>query len=297
MKKRVASIFLALSLMLTMCIPVSAKNYSSDELSGDYESVIEYYDSQGKKCYVELTYDATDNTIVTADSKAKWTFDLNTEEVIREDLNTGEVLCKTVELPTSNMAPETRPAATNTYVYAGRVYYNPYIAPSGDSYDCSLEIYGAEIGSGDDEFTVNGDAYDTVSGVIGLITAALAGVGLSLDIAEIVGSSILGYLIEEGIGAITDDVIKEAFTETFYTDATYYSLKAVDPDLDTFRVYDDGVMHHVRSQKAGYNEYYYEGYYPQFLQEEDTAVAYWLYTDFWGFDYPGVDRFFATSNF
>ena len=53
----------------------------------------------------------------------------------------------------------------------------------------------------------------------------------------------------------------------------------------------EGSKHRVISTDAHYNETYYEGYYPQFFDERDSGIAYFMFWDMFGYDYPGVEKF------
>lgn len=293
MKKRFISLFLVIAMTFSLCVPASAtlKNEGADV----YKSTISYVDSIGKTCYINLTIDEKNNIIVTEDTVSKCMFNLNTETVEIKNLQNGTITQKSFELPSRDVAVLQTTRSTAASIYAGRVNYKTYTAPTGDTYNCSLNIYATKEGSSSDEFTVNGEAYDTVSFCVGLVISFFTGAGFAAKLGESIGSDILSYLIGEGITYAVDGVIRKSFTEKFYTYATYYTLEAIDPELGTSKEF-YGEMHKVNHPKTGYNEYYYDGYYPQFLKEKDNTVAYWLYTDFWAFDYPGVKNYLPSAN-
>jgi len=295
MKKRFISLFLALAMTLSLCVPASAASKSDDSVD-IYKSTISYVDSTGKTCYINLTINTKNNIVVTEDSVSKCTFNLKTETVDIKDLLSGTITQRRFELPSRDVAALQATRSTAASIYAGRVNYKTYTAPTGDTYDCSLNIYATKEGSASDEFTVNGEAYDTVSFCVGLVISFFTGAGFAAKLGESIGNGVLSYLIGEGVTYVVDGVIREKFTEKFYTYATYYTLEAIDPELGTSKEF-YGEMHKVTHPKTGYKEYYYDGYYPQFLKENDNTVAYWLYTDFWAFNYPGVKKYLPSSNY
>lgn len=89
-------------------------------------------------------------------------------------------------------------------------------------------------------------------------------------------------LKEVGVG-----VVQGAITKQYYVRTTSYSVKARDVSTSRENIY-DAERYQIALSGGGYSsEYYYEGYLPW----RTNAVAYWMFCDFWAYNYPGVSSY------
>lgn len=192
-----------------------------------------------------------------------------------------EPLSKYIELLKTNTES---PKAKASYSYQGRINYNTYYDLLGNQYNDKLSIY-QQTGSTTYEYkTINAARGAIASVVIGVIAAALTVICPALSAV----STDLLYAAAYAVGTtIVGGVVQGAITKQYYTRTTPYDVKARDLSTSRERVY-AAERYQVALSGGGYSsEYYYEGYLPW----RTNAVAYWMFCDFWGYDYPGVKNY------
>ncbi|MCT4686403.1 hypothetical protein [Vallitalea sp.] len=178
-----------------------------------------------------------------------------------------------------------------TWYYNGKVTYNDYPDPWVGSIESELSTWYQITNTDDVAYVINGEQYDIVSTIVSITIAFLVGQGLAV-FAKL--SSTISNLISAILGhfsvAVANGKIKDAFTETVSVNATSYKLKAYSPHTSVTKDNFEGGKYYVKTQSSSYyQEYIYDGYYPQFISKKDNAVALWLFQEFYAHQYPGVD--------
>lgn len=288
-KIRLLSFMLILSLTLSMSVPAFAYSRNvSDE--GIIKDDISYVDSDGKTCVVEITINEKNNTVTAKSHESQSVFNLDTKKVTTRYSNgTSEVEKFNLPAePVQSVSIQSSLSRTSS-TYIGTVKYKPYLDPYLGSITDSLKIYSTNNGTVKDEYVINGEQYDTASKIIGFFVSALVGWGVG-KAAPAIADKIWNGLISGGIVIVGSGALKAAFTTTVTAQNTYYDLKAIDPKTKNSKTY-EGSMHRVISKGANFDKVYYNGCYPQFLAKKDNTVAYWLFSDFFAYSYPGVKSY------
>ncbi|QUH30921.1 hypothetical protein [Vallitalea guaymasensis] len=194
----------------------------------------------------------------------------------------GELSASDVQMPMATSA---------TWYYNGKVNYKDYIDPYVGTIDSDLSTWYQIYDTDDVSYVINGEQYDVLSTIVSITIAFFVGQGLSLfaklstKMTNLI-SAILGHY---GV-TIANGKIKDAFTETVSVDATFYKLKAYSPYTSVTKDDFEGGKYYVKTQSSSYyQEYIYDGYYPQFISRKDNAVAVWLFNEFYAHQYPGLD--------
>ena len=176
------------------------------------------------------------------------------------------------------------PAAVASYTYQGRINYNTYYDSFGKEYMDKLYIYQATGSTTNEYKTINAEAGAIASVVIGVIAAALTIICPAL---KVVSTSLLYAAAYAAGTTIVGGIVQGAITKQYYVRTTAYKVKARDISTSREQIY-DAERYQVALSGGGYSsEYYYEGYLPW----NTTAVAYWMFCDFWGYSYPGVSSY------
>lgn len=179
-------------------------------------------------------------------------------------------------------SPNTRASAS--YIYQGRINFKTFYDDSGDSHTDKLSIY-QQTGATTYEYkTINAAEGTIASLAIGVIAAALTVFCPALAVV----STDLFYAAAYAVGsAIIAGKVQSAITKEYYVRTTAYNIKASDLATSRNNVY-DAERYQTALDGGGYSsEYYYDGYLPW----KNSTVAYWMFSDFWGYTYPGVSSY------
>ena len=174
--------------------------------------------------------------------------------------------------------------ASSAYSYQGRINYNTFYDGWGNQFTDKLSIY-QQTGSTSYEYkTVNAEQGAIASIVIAAISAVLTIICPALTA---VSTNVL-YAVAYAAGTtIVGGVVQGAITKQYYVKTTSYSVKARDVSTSRENIY-AAERYQVALSGGGYSsDYYYEGYLPW----RTNSVAYWMFCDFWGYDYPGVNSY------
>lgn len=173
------------------------------------------------------------------------------------------------------------PKASAGYTYQGRINYNTYNDGYGFTYTDSLSIYQEEGSTTYEYKTINAAEGAIASIVIGVIAAVLTVICPAL---EIVATSLLHAAAYAAGTTIIGGIVQGAITKQYYVRTTAYNVKARDTSTSREQIY-SAERYQVALSGGGYSsEYYYEGYLPW----KTNTVAYWMFCDFWAYQYPGV---------
>lgn len=179
-------------------------------------------------------------------------------------------------------SPITRASAS--YIYQGRINFKTFYDDFGDSHTDKLSIY-QQTGETTYEYkTINAAEGTLASLAIGVIAAALTVFCPALAVV----STDLFYAAVYAVGtSIIAGKVQGAITKKYYVRTTAYNIKARDLATSRDRVY-DAERYQTALDGGGYSsEYYYDGYLPW----KSSTVAFWMFSDFWGYTFPGVSSY------
>lgn len=286
--KKLISLFLVLAMLFAISVPalaVDSRQVKKPIAKTIINDSVTYVDMSGTLNTIYITIDQNKKIVTTKYDNDVHTFDLNNNTVTHHINNSTT----TEKLELNKMSPTRKAQSNSTSTFWGTVKYNTYNDPFLGAINDSLKIYATNNGTVKGNYVINGDAYDSAASIIGYFVSYLVGFGIGVAAPEI-ANSIWGALITDGIVKVSGDIIKEKFTTTVTAQNTYYDTEAINPKISGSRTY-EGSMHKIVSSGASFNQTFYEGYYPQFLSIKDNAVAYWMFSDFFGYDYPGVKSY------
>jgi len=172
------------------------------------------------------------------------------------------------------------------YSYAGRINYKTYYDPyTGAEYNYKLSIYQQQGSAYNTYKTLNAAEGSYVNVIVSSLAAVLA---LICPALAVVSESLLAAAAYAAGVAIVAGKIQAAISERYYVRTTPYDIRAEDTSTNRSHTY-QGEAYRVYLDGGGYSSStYYDGYMPW----NSTAVAYWMYCDFWdGNSYPGVLSF------
>lgn len=283
--QRIISVMLTLALLISSSVSAFAAGSPPSYAPPIINDVITFTDSNGVLCSITVTIDQTQNIVTTESTDAQCVFNLNDGTVVTEKAD-GTTTQDTFE-PQTFSAPQKSGRASATLW--GTVKYKPVYDDFGGVINDSLKIYATNNGTVYHDYVINGEQYDNITQIIGYFVSYLVGLGMS-KWSGVVAEGVFDGLATNGILKLVDYEVKKAFTTTVKAQNTYYTTEAIDPNTNRSFEY-DGSMHKVTSAGANYNQTYYEEIYPQFVQKRDNSVAYWLYSDFYAYIYPGVKSY------
>jgi hypothetical protein len=169
------------------------------------------------------------------------------------------------------------------------VDYKPYLDPYIGEINDNLRTHRDELYTDNEAYTINGFQGDTLVTLISVLLGSLIGIGMAGVLASTVAEAVIGSILSTlGINIVGGEIMS-GFTETVSTIATHYDLKVYSPSTLVTKYYDGAKYIVTTENSSSYDETIYEGYYPQFITEEDNAVALWLFNDFYAYPYPGVN--------
>ena len=299
----------AVVLTITMLFPISTTAFAAEKIgTSDGISVSSFIDGEGKVNTVHVSSNKAGTVHVDyyIDGILLNTVDVEIldEQELRENSSnsTGSVRIKYTDVVKSEIKEFTdlitnyiAPAgidevqsiaepANRGYTYQGKINYKTYYDGYGFTYTDSLSIY-QETGSTTYKYkTINAEAGSIASIVIGVIAAVLTVICPAL---EIVATSLL-HAAAYAVGtSIVAGIVQGAITKQYYVRTTDYNIKACDTSTSREQIY-SAERYQVALTGGGYSsEYYYEGYLPW----NTNAVAYWMFCDFWSYQYPGVSSY------
>lgn len=297
----------ALVMMMVMLFTINAPAFAVGMDSGTAETAqsSSFIDSEGKvntvyisspkKGAVHVDYyiegvlvDIVDTEILDTPKTASELFD--TEDNIRityTNVRTSETeeyvdsISNYVTLPQTDMAyPVAEEAlAASSYAYQGRINYRPFM-----EYADKLYIYQRYVDTLYEYRELNVVAGTLVAKAIGVIANALTFIFEPLKIVaeELIYSAAyaLGVSIAEG-------KIQGALSGRYYVRSALYEVKACDLDTSRERVYDAERYQVLIDGNVYASQFFYDGYLPW----NTNDVAYWMFCDFFGYQYPGVSSF------
>ena len=285
MKKKVISLLVCMSLMLSICSPAFAV-----EVYQPVKTTFTYVDSEGTTCQIDIIINEKDNTVTTSSEEQEYLFDLNNNTITTTVLDV-EVKTEPLNLPVSQNfvpAPASIAAAKE---YIGLLQFKPaFDKTQGKNIYDMLYIYSRNSGTIEEEYTIHGDIADSITQIIGTLVTFFLGLGMLAEVAGQTAALLIGKLVDFGVIKVVGETVKKAFLETVDANKTGYELEATDPKTSRTRNY-EGAKFVVISVGAHFNETYYSGYYPQFMEQEDVVVASGLYSSFFPYNFPGVSSY------
>ena len=283
--KRFVSLVCALGIMCLTCVQSSfavCTDSTSTKLEGfgGYTCEIEWISGVDFviKGYLDGKLVDEVSGCVGGDTMLAKEFDENEDIVETETVEVSDVIRPAPqevidEMNESDLQNEVMPIAYDTY--AGYVQYRIYRG-SGYDYNNLYIFYDTIDSSYVSEYELHADEGKTLAFLAGAVLAATGVLMPTAMLAAVVG--FLGGAVASGsvtigaqgyfTGTLYDcNLEAESRVATPYV-TKYYSGKAFDGR------YKKGSTGAWQTGKA------YEGYYPQFIREHDTAVATWLFNDF-----------------
>ena len=307
MTKKFVSLFLALSICLTLSVPAFAAE--DEKAAAEAPYAFSFIDGEGKvnTLYVSIPKMGTSHVDYYIDGILFHSVDtcMETEKASRANTNgtniPENVLITVTDAKTNTTTQYTEPVsryittrkevvyvspakAAAAYVYQGRINYNPCYDSFGNSFLYKLNVYYQEGNTTETYKDINVAAGDAVDIVIGTIANVL-----SLffdDLAEFAGELLRAAAMAMGATIIAGK-IKKAFQKTYFVRLTNYKVKAIDPSTSREQIY-DAERYQVLLDGGDYSsEYCYDGCMPW----NRSIVANWMYSDFWGDNCPGVKSY------
>lgn len=227
----------------------------------------EYYD--GKLCLITSSTMQDNNAHIT-------TTDVENNVTSTDIVPLSNALINTSthkETPTAVRAPK---------YFMGQIHYNTLYA-DGIPYTLQLGYYQQKISTQDVVRVLNSQAGKSYSYLVELIAVALAAF---CAIKFNVSYALVHYLVQKAGIAVVESVIQEPINEQYLVRMEYFDISVIDPDTSREQHF-DGVRYRPLVDNAPVTDYQYE----EFMPWNNTNVAYWLFTSFWPFSYPGVNRF------
>ena len=298
MKKRIRimlSFLLVLSIVssYTVAFALEPQIFVRDEIlaaSGDSGSGrLNFEDGS----FVDWKYNITDSS-VTSD----WIYSNGKQEHFVTKLSSGQTIRTVKENSTSkttveynrdiadayqNQTSQIQPNFTTSYVNIGSVTYN-YDTITNETLVLSVKAKQVSVHN-DKAYTVNGEAYDTISSVVQDLASLLS-------IAKIVPSWILAYRIVSDLLSFNfvNGIVKAAFTEDVRIKGNDYRISVSDAASGNVKEF-DGSRYRVTSPGNLNGKLMSIDYYPQFIADKDLSVANSLFIEFRGFGVnPGVNK-------
>ena len=304
--KRIIAIVLSLTMTFAFYTPVHASEL--DTYSVDDTSTTSFIDAEGKlnSIYVTSTEAGTahveyyidgvlDNSVDTVllDSQNVPTSSASSMQNVQieyYDHNSNLSETSIVELAEIDsfaeleQIPSISPLAANSFSYAGRINYNTYYDGFGIAYNDKLNIY-TEAGTVTNAYrTINAEKGMAVSALVGVVASVL---GVFLSPLASIATQLVYAAISSAGATVVGGIIQNAFSQRYYARITPYKVKARDVSTSRERTY-DAERYQILLESGGYSsDYYYNGYLPW----NSTAVAYWMFCDFWAYPYPGVSSY------
>ena len=301
MKKTISCILL-FSILLTFIVPVYASN-SNTETEIQATSFI---DGEGKvntiylsipkpgsshvEYYIEdILIDIIDVTISCTDTNNfddMTVFITSTDPVKNETSTHHEPLSNYIT--TSSIESSKPSKASSAFVYQGKINYNTCYDPAANPHNYSLSIYYQQIGTERQEYkTVNAEAGTAVNYLTGIVAAALS---IYFSPLSVLASSVVAAIAYNCGTTFVGGKLQAKISHEYYVKIADYRAKAIDGtqrehiyDTQRFQVAVDG----DNGDNIFSSEYQYEGNMPW----NSTDVAYYLFCDFWTYNYPGVKSF------
>ena len=194
-----------------------------------------------------------------------------------------EPVSKYIATPAAKTTPVISAPNATSFVYQGKINYNTCYDPYANPHNYSLSVYQQTLKDTFQYKTINAELGSLVSKTIGVVSAVLLTIFLAPE--TLVAELVLAAASSLGVN-IVDGAFQKAFVKNYYVHIVYYKVKAVDSTNRAMTF--DANRYQVALEGGGYSStYYYEGYLPW----RSNEVAYWLFCDFWTYNYPGVKNF------
>lgn len=169
------------------------------------------------------------------------------------------------------------------YIYQGKINYNTYYGPYGN-YTDKLHIYKDGGSTTYTYKTINSAAGTAASVVISVVAAVLT--VLYGPLGSLAANLVASAAVAVGT-TIVGGIIQGAISKRYYVQTTFFNVKAKDLPTSRERFY-TAKQYRLALEGGGYSSsYYFEGYLPW----NSNAVAYWMFSDFFAYQYPGVSSY------
>lgn len=317
MTKKFVSLFLALSMCLTLSVPAFAAE--DEKAAAEAPYAFSFIDGEGKINTIHLSipkmgashvdYYIDGDLIYSVDSEcmeAEKASMLNGADIpenvyvhiTHTNAKTGVTTQYTEPVShyittSQDVAGNTPAKAASTYVYQGRINYNPCYDAVGNAFLYKLNVYYRQEGETEPTHkTINAEAGALLGAIVSIVTSVLLSriPGAQEVVAKFVGDSaskLVTDVIAGAGGCILGGVVQNKVSGTYDILLTKYKVKAVDPDTSREQIY-DAERYQLKSGSGGYSsEYHYDGCMPW----NKSIVANWMYSDFWGDNCPGVKSY------
>lgn len=293
--KRFVSVVMAIIMVYTLAVPAHASENTEQTVSTS-----SFVDSEGKlnsvdiivheagnvtvKYYIENTLINTVTARISVSQTARDTGE--TVFITYTDASTN--ITQSYSEPLSNyittVQTTTTPSARASYIYQGNINYNTYYDSYGGVHNDKLSVY-YKMGATTYEYkTVNATEGAVAAAAISALAAILS---IICPLLSVVATDLF-YAAAYAVGvSIIGGYVQGAISKQYYVCQTVYDIKAVDTPSLREQEY-EGLRYRVALTGGGYSStYYYEGYMPW----NSDNVAYWLFPDFWTYQYPGVSSY------
>lgn len=306
--KKFLSIFLVLSMMLSLCTPALAVDVDKEQNDGsDIFSIAT--SSSGR---IEVIYNNSEETdnVNTARiiEESKNDFEIRQYEnekliqtvqgraggdrIIVTNYENGEItnsetvlVADRIEVQDAQNATAASTRATAGYgSQIGTITFNQSVSGVQEEV---MRVYSKVTKTDRESYTINGKATDTLAVIAGLIFSVI---GVFLPAQKL--ATQIAIAIVTGIGgSVAGGAIGKAFSEDVSVDATHYTMTGYHVATARYSSGYTGTANHVQTEDSDYyNEWFYEGFTPQNWKEDDNlAVCLWdeMISGIW----PGVKRY------
>lgn len=294
--KKVLSIILVVTLLFSIYIPAYGQRMPQNKK--EYDS--SFADSEGKKNTVHLEMLGSGKThvdyyienilIQTVDVELFTSTSTGTEmiKISIKDVKT-DIVHKSVECLSkyiSNELTAVEPMVTSTYSRVGIIDYNAITDEAGVRHNDKLYIYHSGRGITSDYKTVNVVQEYTFAFVVAVIAAQIQ--ESCSELAWTAETLLNAILYTAGV-AVVGGIIQGTVSTSYYVRKLMYDVKAKDTKTGMERYYTGDIYQVLLPGGTYSSSYCYEGYLPW----NSTTVAYWMFCDFWGYQYPGVNSFIS----
>jgi len=183
----------------------------------------------------------------------------------------------------SKTASTARAMTLASYYAAGDITYKRlYQTDPQERAQVQYEMYYSD----NEAYTINGQAADTLAVIVGIV-ASIISVFIP---AAAVWKQIAIAVVSAWGGSIAGGAIGVFFSEDVAVNAYYYHMRGYDYNYPRYSQVYSGIARKVTTQSSGaYNEWFYDGFTP--YNWRDNTLAYWIWTDLWPTQYPGVEYY------
>lgn len=306
--KKLLSIFLVLSMMLSLCTPALAVDVDKEQNEGsDIYSI-----STSSSGRIEVIYtnrdekDKADTARIIEESKDDFEIRQYENEkliqtvrgraggdrIIVTNYENGEItnsdtilVAERIEVQDAqNETVASTRAAAGYGSLIGTITFNQSVSGVQEEV---MRVYSKTTKTDREAYTINGKATDTLSVIAGLIFSVI---GVFLPAQKI--ATQIAIAIVTGIGgSVAGGAIGKVFSEDVSVDATHYTMTGYHVATARYSYAYTGTANHVQTKNSAYyNKWFYEGFTPQNWKENDNlAVCLWeeMISGIW----PGVKRY------